>query len=102
MKKLIKTVAGVNLKDWKKSKKLTNEDIGWIVDVNHRSISAWCVGRYLVYDIKEDDKTVSTLGIYNDDNKFKFSQQYGSCNSKVCEDLVDFAKEILIKLNKEK
>ena len=61
-----------------------------------------CVGRYLVYDIKEDDKTVSTLGIYNDDNKFKFSQQYGSCNSKVCEDLVDFAEDILIKLNKEK
>ena len=45
MKELIKTVAGVNLKDWKKSKKLTNEDIGYIVDVNHRSISAWCVGR---------------------------------------------------------
>ena len=45
MKKLIKTVAGVNLISWKKSKKMINEDIGWIVDVDQRTVSAWGVGR---------------------------------------------------------
>ena len=79
----------------------------------HHCVGSYCdlveQGKYLVYDIQENDETVSTLGIYvninmqaktNKINKsFSFSQHYKACNQRVEKDLEEFAKDIIKELN---
>jgi hypothetical protein len=61
-------------------------------------------GKYLVYDIQEDGKTKSTLGIsikYNSDmnfTNFEYDQHYAKYNERPEEHISDFSKFVLRKL----
>lgn len=74
-------------------------------------------GNYLVYDIKENGKTVSTLGVIINKNtdlysnrpldstalkniSYRYSQHYGFGNSHVSEELKEFGHKIVEELNR--
>lgn len=59
--------------------------------------------KYLVYSIKKDGQRSSTLGIWKQNGKYEFNQQYGVCNRYVTDEFEkSIGKMIVEKLNEEK
>lgn len=56
--------------------------------------------KYLVYSVKKEGKRSSTLGIWIEEGKYRFSQHYGACNARLTDqEEIELAHVVIDKLN---